>query len=113
MKITVRNQGAVTILDVRGKITIGEGDVAVREAILQALDSGKRNILIDLKNSKRLDSSGLAELVSLQKTVTDQGGSIKLMNLPSMIRIPLEVTQLITVFDIFDNQEEAVSSFGS
>ncbi len=113
MKITVRNQGAVTILDVRGKITIGEGDVAVREAILQALDSGKRNILIDLKNTKRLDSSGLAELVSAQKTVTDQGGSIKLINLPPMIRNPLEVTQLITVFDIFDNEEEAVSSFGS
>ncbi len=112
MKITTRDQGAVTILDLKGKLTIGTGDVALREAIQEALEAGQQNLLIDLKNTRRLDSSGLAELVSGYQTVTSRGGSMKLMNLPSMVRNPLEITQLITVFDIFEDEQEALASFG-
>ena len=113
MNITARDQGTVTILDVKGKLTIGHGDVALREAIQAALAAGRQKLLIDLKNTKRLDSSGLAELVSGYQTVRSQGGAMKLMNLPSMVRNPLEITQLITVFDIFENEREALASFGN
>ncbi len=113
MNITVRDRGAVTILDAKGKLTIGRGDVVLRETIQQVLEAGKRNILINLKKTKRLDSSGLAELVSGYETVKSQGGSVKLMNLPASVKNPLEVTQLITVFDIFDDEDEAIASFSS
>jgi anti-sigma B factor antagonist len=111
MKIDKRVQGGVTILDVEGKITIGKGDVALREAVQQALAEGATKLLIDLADVTMIDSSGVGELVSAFTTVTNRGGKLKLLNLPPKVNDILQITQLITVFEVFDNVNEAVASY--
>ncbi len=111
MKIDKRVQGGVTVLDVEGKITIGKGDVALREAVHQALGEGATKLLIDLADVTMIDSSGVGELVSAFTTVTNRGGKLKLVNLPPKVNDILQITQLITVFEVFDNMNEAVASF--
>lgn len=111
MKIDKRVQGGVTILDVEGKITIGKGDVALREAVQQALTEGATKLLIDLADVTMIDSSGVGELVSAFTTVTNRGGKLKLLNLPPKVNDILQITQLITVFEVFDNVNEAVASY--
>jgi anti-sigma B factor antagonist len=113
MNITERNEDGVTILDVSGKITIGVGDVAVRDAVNTALGAGKKNILLNLKGVTTIDSAGVGELVSAFTTVTNRGGKLKLVNLPSKVNDILQITQLITVFDVHDDEQEAVESFDS
>jgi anti-sigma B factor antagonist len=98
-------------VEVEGKITIGRGDVALREAVHQVLAEGARKILIDLGDVTTIDSSGVGELVSAYTTVTHRGGKLKLLNLPPKVNDILQITQLITVFDVFDNESEAVASF--
>ncbi len=111
MKIEQRERDGVTILDVEGKITIGKGDVALREAVHQALADGARKLLIDLGDVATIDSSGVGELVSAFTTVTNRGGKLKLVNLPPKVNDILQITQLITVFETFDNLDEAIASF--
>lgn len=111
MKIAMRENGGVTILDCKGKITIGVGDVALREAVQEAVKGGKTNILINLEGVSTMDSSGVGELVSTYTTVTNRGGKLKLLNLPPKVTDILQITQLITVFETFDDEEEAVRSF--
>jgi anti-sigma B factor antagonist len=111
MKIEKRERDGVTILDVEGKITIGKGDVALREAVHQALADGARKLLIDLGDVATIDSSGVGELVSAFTTVTNRGGKLKLVNLPPKVNDILQITQLITVFETFDNVDEAIASF--
>jgi len=111
MKIDRRERDAVTILDVEGKITIGKGDVALREAVHDALGAGARQILIDLADVTTVDSSGVGELVSAFTTVTNRGGKLKLLNLPPKVNDILQITQLITVFEVYDNEDEALASF--
>lgn len=111
MKIEKRERDGVTILDVEGKITIGKGDVALREAVHQALADGARKLLIDLGDVATIDSSGVGELVSAFTTVTNRGGKLKLVNLPPKVNDILQITQLITVFETFDNLDEAIASF--
>lgn len=111
MKIGVRQKGGVTILDLRGKITIGVGDVALRDAVHEALGAGAKNILINLDGVSTIDSSGVGELVSTYTTVTNRGGKLKLLNLPSKVADILQITQLITVFEVFDDEQEALQSF--
>jgi anti-sigma B factor antagonist len=111
MKITARNREGVTILDLKGKITIGVGDVALRVAVQDAVAGGARNILINLKEVSTIDSSGVGELVSTYTTVTNRGGKLKLENLPAKVSDILQITQLITVFEVFDDEDEAVWSF--
>lgn len=111
MKINVRQREGVTILDLKGKITIGVGDVALRNAVHEALGAGAKNILINLAGVSTMDSSGVGELVSTFTTVTNRGGKLKLVNLPSKVADILQITQLITVFEVFDDEDEAVSSF--
>ena len=111
MKVTVRHRDSVSILDLKGKITIGVGDVAVRQAVADALTAGARNILLNLQGVTTIDSSGVGELVSSYTTVTNRGGKLKLFNLPAKVADILQVTQLITVFDVFDDEDEAVASF--
>lgn len=112
MKIDVRQEGGVYILDVKGKITIGLGDVALREAVHEALRTGARNLLINLAGVTTIDSSGVGELVSAYTTVTNRGGKLKLENLPSKVSDILQITQLITVFEVFDDEVDAIQSFG-
>lgn len=111
MKIEKRNRDGVTILDLGGKITIGKGDVALREAVHQTLDGGASKVLINLNDVTTIDSSGVGELVSAFTTATNRGGKLKLMNLPSKVNDILQITQLITVFEVFDSEDEAVRSF--
>jgi anti-sigma B factor antagonist len=111
MNITQRQVGDVTILDVSGKITIGVGDVQVRDAVHMALGSGARNLVLNLKNVTTIDSAGVGELVSAYTTVTNRGGKLKLVNLPSKVNDILQITQLITVFEVYDSEQEALESF--
>ena len=111
MNITQRQVGDVTILDVSGKITIGVGDVQVRDAVHMALGSGARNLVLNLRNVTTIDSAGVGELVSAYTTVTNRGGKLKLLNLPSKVNDILQITQLITVFEVFDSEDEAIRSF--
>jgi anti-sigma B factor antagonist len=111
MKIDGRTSGEVTILEPKGKLLIGEGDVALREAVDSALAEGARRLLVDLSQVTRMDSSGMAELIAAFNKARELGGALKLMNLPPRIQNILGVTQLMTVFDIFDNEAEAVASF--
>ena len=111
MKIDKRNRDGVTILDLGGKITIGKGDVALREAVHQALDGGALKMLINLKDVTTIDSSGVGELVSAFTTATNRGGKLKLLNLPAKVNDILQITQLITVFEVFENEDEAIRSF--
>ncbi|KAB2961374.1 MAG: STAS domain-containing protein [Thermoanaerobaculia bacterium] len=111
MKIDKRVRDGVTILEVEGKITIGKGDVALREAVLAALGEGAKKLLIGLGRVSTVDSSGVGELVSAFTTVTNRGGKLKLVNLPPKVTDILQITQLITVFETFDNEDEAIASF--
>ena len=111
MRVNVRQREGVTILDLKGKITIGVGDVALREAIHQALDAGASKILVNLQDVSTIDSSGVGELVSAYTTVTNRSGKLKLVSLPPKVADILQITQLITVFDVFDDEEEALRNF--
>ncbi|MCB1008925.1 MAG: STAS domain-containing protein [Acidobacteria bacterium] len=111
MKIDKREREGVLILDVEGKITIGKGDIALREAVHKALDDGARKVVIRLADVSTIDSSGVGELVSAFTTVTNRGGKLKLLNLPPKVNDILQITQLITVFEVYDNEDEAVASF--
>jgi anti-sigma B factor antagonist len=112
MKTSVREaQGGVQVLDLKGKITIGSGDVQLRETINKLVDEGKKNILINMSDVTTIDSSGIGELVGCYTSVTNKGGRLKLLHLPPKINDVLTVTQLITVFDVYDSEQEAVASF--
>src|SRR5215216_4242578 len=112
LNINERQAGDVTILDLSGKITIGEGSVQLREAVRRLLDDGKKNILLNLGDVSYVDSSGIGELVSSYTTVGINGGHLKLLNLTKKIQDLLMITKLLTVFQTYDNEQEAVASFG-
>jgi anti-sigma B factor antagonist len=111
MKISTRDVGNVTVLGLKGKFTIGSGDVALREAIDGAVSSGKKSLLVDLGGVSKMDSSGLGELVAAHNTVAEKNGTIKLANIPSKLYNIMGVAQIISVFDVFDDVEEGLGSF--
>jgi anti-sigma B factor antagonist len=111
MKVNVRQRDGVTILDLKGKITIGMGDVALRNAVQDAINGGATKVVINLRDVTTIDSSGVGELVSAFTTATNRGAKLSLANLPSKVSDILQITQLITVFDVFDSEDEAVRSF--
>jgi len=113
MNIPVRQSEGVTILEPKGKITIGVGDIAIKEAVHSALEAGSNNILLNLENVTTIDSSGIGEVVSAFTTVTNRGGKLKLLNLPAKVHDILQITQLVTVFEIHDDEAEALASFAS
>jgi anti-sigma B factor antagonist len=112
MNVNVRQSGDVTILDLKGKITIGSGDVALRNAIQEVMNKGAQKVLINMADVSTIDSSGIGELVSAYTTATNRGAKLKLANLPAKVTDILTITQLITVFDVYDSEAEGVSSFG-
>ena len=93
MKVDVRHREGVTILEPKGKITIGVGDIALRDAVVESLEAGSRNILLDLNQVSTIDSSGVGEMVSAYTTVTNRGGKLKLLNLPPKVVDILQITQ--------------------
>jgi len=111
INISERQAGDVTILDLEGKVTIGEGSVALRNAIRRLLGEGKNKILLNLGSVGYIDSSGIGELVSSFTAVNKEGGSLKLLNLTQKIQDLLAITKLLTVFDTFDDEASALSSF--
>jgi len=110
---SVRKVGDITIVELKGKITIGSGDLQMREAIHAVLNEGTRKLVVDMAGVTTIDSSGVGELVGCFTTATHKGAKMKLMNLPAKISDVLTVTQLITVFDVYPDEAEAVASFAS
>jgi len=111
MKISTRYYGPVVIMDLGGKLTFGKGDVALRRSLLELLDEGHRNIIINLKELKTIDSSGLGELIRCKTTCNTHGGDIKLLHLNPKVYKLLEITRLIGIFEIFDDEVSAIPSF--
>ena len=111
LNIKDRQTGEVTILDLSGKITIGEGSVQLREAVRKLLDDGKKKILLNLGDVSYVDSSGIGELVSSYTTTNHNGGQLKLLNQTKKIHDLLTITKLLTVFESYDDEATAVSSF--
>jgi anti-sigma B factor antagonist len=111
MKTSVREVQGVAILDLKGKITIGAGDVQLRETVNSLAESGKKSILINMNDVTTIDSSGIGELVGCYTSLTNKGGKLKLLHLPPKINDVLTVTQLITVFDVYENEAEALASY--
>lgn len=111
MKINTRDADGVRIIELQGKITIGAGDTQLRDVIVKSVEEGQKNILLDMGGVTTLDSSGIGELVGSYTTVTNRGGKLKLLHLPSKISDLLQVTQLITVFEVYEDEKKAVESF--
>jgi len=111
MKFNTRQNGDVTILDLNGRITIGSGEEALRNATQDILNNGAKKVVINMGGVTMIDSSGIGELVSAYTTATNRGAKLKLANLPAKVSDILTITQLITVFDVFDSEAEAVQSF--
>ena len=111
MTITERKSNDVVILDIEGKILLGEGDVQLRESVQKVLASGAKKLLLNLAEVPYIDSAGLGEIVRCYTTVRREDSELKLLNLTSRIRDLLTITKLITVFESFDSEEEAVNSF--
>jgi len=113
MKIEERALENVVVLDLKGKLTIGEGDVLLKETVQKLMDQGHNKLLLNLEDVPYVDSAGLGEIVRTYTTVSRQGGSLKLLNLTKRITDLLAITKLLTVFDTFESEAEAVSSFQS
>jgi anti-sigma B factor antagonist len=113
MQITERALADVMILDLKGKITLGEGDELLKDKVNSLVNQGQRKIVLNLAGVPYLDSAGLGEVVRAYTTVSRQGGSLKLLNLTKRITDLLSITKLLTVFDTFDSEDEAVRSFSA
>jgi anti-sigma B factor antagonist len=113
MQITERQVGDVMILDLKGKITLGEGDELLKDKVNSIVSQGRRKIVLNLAEVPYLDSAGLGEVVRAYTTVSRQGGSLKLLNLTKRITDLLSITKLLTVFDTFDSEDDAVRSFSA
>jgi anti-sigma B factor antagonist len=112
MKSNSRRVDGVTIMDLSGRITLGEGSVVLRDQIREVLGKGEKKILLNLGDVTYIDSSGIGELVSAFTTVRNQGGELKLLNLTKKVHDLLQITKLYTVFDVKDDEASAVKAFG-
>jgi anti-sigma B factor antagonist len=111
MKLNTRQVDGVTILDLSGRITLGEGSVQLRDGIRDLLSKGQKLILLNLADVNYIDSSGIGELVSAYTTVRNQGGELKLLNLTKKVHDLLQITKLYTVFDVKDDEATAIASY--
>jgi anti-sigma B factor antagonist len=111
MKATVRKIGDVSVVDLSGKITIGEGDVVLRERVSELLDGGKQNILLNLSKVSYMDSAGIGELVACYKRAKEKSGIVKLLNPSGKVYDLLQLTKLEEVFETYKDEKEALVSF--
>ena len=111
MHIEERTVGDVVVLDLKGKITLGEGDEMLKDKVNSLLNQGHRKMLLNFADVPYVDSSGLGEVVRTYTTVSRQGGSLKLLNLTKRITDLLAITKLLTVFETFDAESDAIKSF--
>lgn len=113
MQIDERVVGGVTILDLSGKLTLGEGDELLREKIASLVNGGQKQLLLNLEGVPYIDSAGLGEIVRTYTTVSRQGGKLKLLNLTKRIEDLLSITKLLTVFEVYDTEAEAIQSYSA
>ena len=111
VKLSTRQVGDVSVVDVAGRITLGEGSSALRDAVRDLINKNQKKILLNLGDVNYIDSSGIGELVSAFTTVRNQGGELKLLNLTKKVHDLLQITKLYTVFDVKDDEAGAVKSF--
>ena len=111
LKSSTRNVDGITILDLSGRITLGEGSVVLRDTIREILGKGEKKILLNLGDVTYIDSSGIGELVSAFTAVRKEGGELKLLNLTKKVHDLLQITKLYTVFDVKDDEAAAISSY--
>ncbi len=110
-RATARESGSTTVIDISGRITLGEGSATLREMIRDLLNKGQRKIILNLGDVSYIDSSGIGELVSGYTTVKNLGGELKLLNLTRKVHDLLQITKLYTVFDVYSDEHVAVGSF--
>jgi anti-sigma B factor antagonist len=111
MEIVERTVSDVTVLDLKGKMTLGEGDELLKDKINSLIHQGQKKLLLNLEGVPYIDSAGLGEIVRTYTTVSRQGGNLKLVNLTKRITDLLSITKLLTVFETFDSEPEALKSF--
>ena len=111
MKASTRQVDGITVVDLSGRITLGEGSVVLRDTVRDLLAKGDRKMLLNLGDVTYIDSSGIGELVSAFTTVRNQGGELKLLNLTKKVHDLLQITKLYTVFDVKDDEAAAIGSF--
>ncbi len=113
MKASTRQVNGVSVVDLSGRITLGEGSTLLRDTVRDLISKGHKKILLNLGDVTYIDSSGIGELVSAYTTVRNQGGDLKLLNLTKKVHDLLQITKLYTVFDIKDDEAAAVKSFAT
>jgi anti-sigma B factor antagonist len=113
MQIDERTIGDVVVLDVKGRVQLGEGDEMLKDKVNSLLNQGRKKIVLNLAGVPYIDSAGLGEVVRTFTTVSRQGGQLKLLNLTKRITDLLAITKLLTVFDTYDSEQEAVQSFAA
>ena len=113
MQIDERTVGDVMVLDVKGKVTLGEGDEMLKDKVNSLVSQGNKKIVLNLAEVPYIDSAGLGEIVRTYTTVSRQGGSLKLLNLTKRITDLLSITKLLTVFETYDSESEAIRSFSA
>jgi anti-sigma B factor antagonist len=111
MQIEQRAVGDVVVLDIKGRVTLGEGDELLKDKVNSLLNQNQKKIVLNLAEVPYVDSAGLGEIVRTYTTVSRQGGSLKLLNLTKRITDLLSITKLLTVFETFESENEAVRSF--
>jgi anti-sigma B factor antagonist len=113
MQIHERAIGDVMVVDLNGKMTLGEGDELLRDKVNSLIQQGHKKIVLNLAEVPYIDSAGLGEVVRTYTTVSRQGGALKLLNLTKRIQDLLAITKLLTVFETFENEQDAIKSFGA
>jgi anti-sigma B factor antagonist len=113
MQIDERNVGDVVVLDLKGKVTLGQGDELLKDKVNSLVNQGHRKIVLNLADVPYVDSAGLGEIVRTYTTVSRQGGSLKLLNLTKRITDLLAITKLLTVFETFEVESDAIRSFSA
>ena len=111
VKLSTRQVGDVSVVDVAGRITLGEGSSALRETLREMVSKNQKKILLNLGDVSYIDSSGIGELVSGFTTVTNSGGQLKLLNLNKRVKDLLQITKLYTVFDVHEDEAHAIRAF--
>jgi anti-sigma B factor antagonist len=111
MEISERNDGKVTVLNLSGKITLGEGDMLLKDKLHSLLNQGRKDVLLNLAQVSYVDSAGLGAIVGAYTTMTREGGSLKLANITKKLQDLLSITKLLTVFDTFESEDEALRSY--
>ncbi|HSU19435.1 MAG TPA: STAS domain-containing protein [Acidobacteriaceae bacterium] len=111
MNVKLRHVSGVTVLDLSGKITLGEGSIGLRDAVRDALAAGSRKILLNIGDVTYIDSAGLGELVAAYTSVKNAGGDLKLTNLSKKVKDLLVITKLLTVFDVKEDEKDAIAAF--